>query len=259
MTERRTALVLGATSGIGLGIARRLAADGVRVTVASRDPERARRTAQHLITDLPAADVRGIGLDLGRPETIRDGLGARDGDADFDIVILNGPGYRPGPVTEASPEAFTEAYRTMFLSLQQVVDSVVEGMRRQRWGRLLYVSSSSVITPLDELAVSSVVRSAVHAYLKLLANALAADGITVNSVVPGRIDTPRVRAVDTARAAARGLTPEQIREEAEQRVPTGRYGTPEQVGELAAFLCSDRADYLTGSAFRCDGGMISSL
>ncbi|MEU8030368.1 SDR family oxidoreductase [Streptomyces sp. NPDC049099] len=263
--RERTALVLGGTSGIGLGIARRLAADGARVTVASRDPDRAARTARDLRSALPDAAVSGIGLDLGRPETIRDALrahGDRDGPAGggaFDVVVLNGPGHRPGPVTEATPEDFADAYRTMFLSLKQVVDSVVDGMRARRWGRLLYVSSSSVVTPLDELAVSSVVRAAVQTYLKLLANALAADGITVNSVVPGRIDTPRVRTVDAARATARGVAAEQVRGEAERRIPAGRYGTPEEVGELAAFLCSERAGYVTGSAFRCDGGMIAAV
>ncbi|MGK5544563.1 SDR family oxidoreductase [Streptomyces sp. URMC 127] len=251
------ALVLGGTSGIGLGIARSLAAHGAAVTIASHDQGKADRTAETIAVPAGTASVSGIGLDLSRPEGIADTL--RRHGKDFDVVVLNGPGYRPGKVDAVTADDFSQAYNSMFLSLQQVVDSVVGSMKKKQWGRLLYVSSSSVIVPIHELAVSSVVRAAVNSYMKLLANALAPDGITVNSVIPGRIDTPRVQAVDAVRARARGVTAERIREGAESLIPVGRYGTPEEIGELAAFLCSDRARYLTGSAFRCDGGMTAAL
>ncbi|MEU7044265.1 SDR family oxidoreductase [Streptomyces varsoviensis] len=256
-TPYRKALVLGGTSGIGLGIARSLAARGAAVTVAGRDAERAEKTAAELPAPAGSPAASGIGLDLSEPESVADSLG-RYGER-FDIAVLNGPGYRPGRVTGATADDFTRAYSSMFLSLRQVVESVVGEMRENQWGRLLYVSSSSVVAPIGELAVSSVVRAAVHSYLKLLANDLAGDGITVNSLVPGRIDTPRVRAVDAARAGDRGVTPDEVRAGAEGAIPAGRYGTPEDVGELAAFLCSDGAGYLTGSAYRCDGGMIAAL
>ncbi|MEV0261671.1 SDR family oxidoreductase [Streptomyces sp. NPDC050617] len=255
--RNKTALVLGGTSGIGLGIARSLAARGAAVTVAGRDAERAGKAAADITPPAGAPAVSGIGLDLSRPEDVPDALG-RCGKS-FDIAVLNGPGYRPGRVTAATADDFSQAYSSMFLSLRQVVESVVGAMRENRWGRLLYVSSSSVVSPIGELAVSSVVRSAVNAYLKLLANDLAGDGITVNSIVPGRIDTPRVRAVDAARAGDRGVTADEVRAHTEGLIPAGRYGTPEDMGELAAFLCSDRAGYLTGSTYRCDGGMITAL
>ncbi|MFF4214688.1 SDR family oxidoreductase [Streptomyces nondiastaticus] len=252
-----TALVLGGTSGIGLGIARSLAAHGAAVTIASREQGKADRTAETITVPAGTASVSGIGLDLSRPEGIADTL--RRHGKDFDIVVLNGPGYRPGKVGTVTADDFSQAFGSMFLSLQQVVASVVDGMKKKQWGRLLYVSSSSVIVPIHELAASSVVRAAVHSYMKLLANALAPDGITVNSIIPGRIDTPRVQSVDAVRARDRGVTADQVREGAESLIPVGRYGTPEEMGELAAFLCSDRAGYLTGSAFRCDGGMTAAL
>lgn len=253
----RSALVLGGTSGIGLGIARRLVAHGVRVTVAGRDPVRTEEVARGLRKTAPAADVRHISLDLTRPDGVAGALRQHGGD--FDIAVLNGPGHRPGTLADATADDFTEAYRTMFLSLRQVVRSVLGGMRERQWGRVLYVSSTSVIAPIGELAVSSVVRAAVTSYLKLLANEVAAHGITVNSVIPGRIDTPRVREVDRVRGQSRGVGADQVRRDTEQRIPVGRYGTPEEIGELAAFLCSDQAGYLTGSAFRCDGGMTTAL
>ncbi|MEV0278129.1 SDR family oxidoreductase [Streptomyces sp. NPDC050610] len=253
----KTALVLGGTSGIGLGIARSLAARGTAVTIAGRDAERAEKTAADIASPAGAPAVSGIALDLSRPDTIADALSLYGGN--FDVVVLNGPGYRPGRVTAATSDDFAQAYSSMFLSLRQVVESVVGTMRKNQWGRLLYVSSSSVIAPIGELAVSSVVRSAVNSYLKLLANEVAANGITVNSIVPGRIDTPRVRAVDAARARDRGVTADEVRAGAEGLIPAGRYGTPEDMGELAAFLCSDGAGYLTGSTFRCDGGMTTAL
>ncbi|WP_407288227.1 SDR family oxidoreductase [Streptomyces sp. BP-8] len=252
-----TALVLGGTSGIGSGIARSLAAQGAAVTVASRDQRRAQEAADSIRAASGAAEVSGMGLDLSRPEDVAENL-SRYG-RDFDAVVLNGPGYPPGTVTDATADDFTQAYRSMFLSLQQVVTSVIDSMKRKQWGRVLYVSSSSVIAPIDELAVSSVVRAAMNAYLKVLSNELAADRITVNSIVPGRIDTPRVKAVDAARARDRGTSADQIRKAAESRIPMGRYGTPDEIGELAAFLCSDGAAYLTGATFRCDGGMTAAL
>ncbi len=264
--RNRTALVLGGTSGIGLGIARSLAARGTAVTIAGRDAERAEKTALDIPVPAGAPAALGIGLDLSRPDSLAEPLRqygkggkGRKGRKGFDIVVLNGPGYRPGRVTAATADDFAQAYSSMFLSLQQVVESVVGGMRENQWGRLLYVSSSSVIAPIGELAVSSVIRSAVNAYMKLLANDLAGDGITVNSIVPGRIDTPRVRAVDAARARDRGITADEVRSHTEGLIPAGRYGTPEDMGELAAFLCSDRAGYLTGSTYRCDGGMTTAL
>ncbi|MFE7115853.1 SDR family oxidoreductase [Streptomyces sp. NPDC057654] len=257
--QNKTALVLGGTSGIGLGIARSLAAQGTAVTIAGRDAEKAEKAAANIAlpTGGSAGAVSGIGLDLSRPEDIPETL--RRYGKSFDIAVLNGPGYRPGRVTAATADDFSQAYSSMFLSLRQVVESVVGAMRENRWGRLLYVSSSSVVSPIGELAVSSVIRSAVNAYMKLLANDLAGDGITVNSIVPGRIDTPRVQAVDAARARDRGIAPDEVRAATEGLIPAGRYGTPEDMGELAAFLCSDRAGYLTGSAYRCDGGMITAL
>ncbi|WP_260639548.1 SDR family oxidoreductase [Streptomyces angustmyceticus] len=252
-----TALVLGGTSGIGSGIARKLAAQGAAVTIAGRDRGRAEEAADSIRSALGVADVSGKGLDLSRPadvaETVR-GYGR-----DFDAVVLNGPGYPPGTLKDATADDFTRAYQSMFLSLQQVVTSVIDGMKRKRRGRVLYVSSSSVIVPINELAVSSVVRAAMNAYMKLLSNELAADRITVNSIIPGRIDTPRVKAVDAARARDRSTSADQIRKAAEGHIPLGRYGTPDEIGELAAFLCSDRAAYLTGATFRCDGGMIAAL
>ncbi|MGW4211309.1 SDR family oxidoreductase [Lentzea sp. NPDC004789] len=246
----KRSLVLCGTRGIGLGVARCLARDGSAVTISGRDERRAAEVA----AELPGAGHGSFACDFGDPGQVGR-LAATTGP--YDVVLLNSPGFAPGRVGELTPARLEEAMRLMLLPFQHVVEAVLPAMKRAGWGRLVAITSSSVEVPISGLAGSSVARAAVSSYLRLLAQDVAPHGITVNQVLPGKIETDRVRAVEEATARRRGTAVDRVREETLRAIPLGRYGTPEDVGELVAFLASDRAAYLTGTGIRCDGGYLT--
>lgn len=250
----RTALVCASTSGLGLATARALAEDGATVVVTSRSAERAKEVA----ATLPKAV--GIGCDLVS-EDGADALiaAATDHVGGIDILVLNGPGPAPGLAADTDIAGIDAAVATLVKPQVQLVRSVLPKMRSQQWGRILSISSTSVVAPLPNLALSNLGRAALTGYLKTLATEVAAQGITVNSLLPGRIATPRARQVDEAAAAKAGLPVAEIEQSSASQIPAGRYGEPDEFGAVAAFLCSARASYITGTAIRCDGGMVPTL
>lgn len=249
--DGKRSLVLCGTRGIGLGVARCLARRGSVVTISGRDAGRAAAVAG----SLPGDGHGSFGCDFGDPGQVGARVAAT---GPYDVVLLNSPGFGPGRVEDLSAGALEEAMRLMLLPFQSVVAAVLPAMKRAGNGRLIAITSSSVQVPISGLAGSTVARSAVSSYLKLLAESVAPHGITVNQVLPGKIDTDRLRAVEEAAAHRRGTAAGQVREETLRAIPLGRYGTPEDVGELVAFLASDRAAYITGTGIRCDGGFLKS-
>ncbi|MFY1702242.1 SDR family oxidoreductase [Micromonospora sp. WMMA1923] len=248
----RRALVLCGTRGIGLGVARCLARDGHSVTVQGTDPARAGETAG----GLPGTGHSSFACDFARPDEV----GKRVAETGpYDVVLLNSPGAAAGTVEGLSTAQLRQAVDLMLLSLHSAVEAVLPTMRDNRWGRLVAVTSSSLATPITGLAASSVVRAAVQSYLKLLAESVGRFGITVNHVIPGKIDTDRLRSVEAAGAARAGSDPDAVRTATLAAIPVGRYGTPQDVGELVSFLASDRAAYLTGVGIPCDGGYVRSI
>lgn len=252
--QGRTALVLAATGGLGEAVARALADEGAHVVVAGRDAEKAEKVA----ADLPSA--RALAVDLTAPGAAARLLdGAREAFGDPDIVVLNGPGPRPGAAADMDAAAATAATDLLLATHVDLVHRALGPMRRRGWGRVLAVGSSGVEAPLPMLAASNVGRAALAAYLKTLAAEVAVDGITVNMLLPGRIATDRVAALDAAAAERQGNDVALVRAASEARIPAGRYGAPEEFGAAAAFLCSARASYLTGGLVRCDGGLLANL
>ena len=238
----RTALVTGASKGLGHGIAGALASEGAKVAVSSRSRERIEGAAQslgahgyvHDNTDLDSAAelVQAVESDLGP----------------LDVVVANTGGPPPGADPLGfSREQWEAAYRSLVLAPMALVERVLPGMRERGFGRIVAVSSSAVREPIPVLMLSNAHRGGLLAAFKTLAREVAADGVTVNSVLPGRIATDR--AVETAGS----------REEAERRareeVPAGRLGTVEELAAVAAFLCSEAAAYVTGAAVLVDGGL----
>jgi 3-oxoacyl-[acyl-carrier protein] reductase len=250
----KIALVLASTDGLGGAIAAALAAEGARVVVHGRDTQRAVDAARRL----PAAV--GIGGDLGATgaaahvvEATRAALG------DPDIVVLNGPGPTPGPSADLGPEAARVAFGLLVAPQLDVLARTIGPMRAAGWGRVLAVGSSGVQAPLPMLGASNLGRAALAAHLKTLAAEVAGDGVTVNMLLPGRIATARVAALDDAAARRQGTEASEVRAASQGRIPVGRYGDPDEFGAVAAFLCSARASYVTGSQVRCDGGLLAHL
>lgn len=249
----RRALVCAATSGLGLGTARALAAEGAQVVITGRSEEHvARASHEHpsmfgLIHDLVRDDIGAL---------VRD---ATEAVGELDIVVLNGPGPKPGAAADIGARAVQDAVDSLVKPQVSLVQAVLPGMRARGWGRILALGSSSVVEPIPDLGLSTLGRSALAGYLKTLSREVAADGVTVNLLLPGRIATPRITQLDEATAKKTGIPVTEVAQRSLAAIPAGRYGTPEEFGAVAAFLCSEPAGYVTGTALRCDGGMVASL
>lgn len=250
----RTAIVPGASDGLGLAIARSLAAEGVNVVLAARRGDLLRRHA----AELPAA--LAVETDITEPDApARLVAAAVDRFGAVDVCVLNGGGPPTGTAVDATAADLADAVETQLLAPQRLVAAALPGMRDRGWGRVVAVGSTTVRQPAPNMVGSSTGRSALASYLKTLASEVAVDGVTVNMALPGRIDTERVAALDRATAERTGSTPERIRAESVARIPMGRLGTPEEFAALVTFLASERASYLTGGQYRCDGGLLRAL
>ena len=244
--EGRTALVMGASQGIGRGVAASLAREGARVAIASRSRERLERAAREIEGEVVpfVADANDLDRLAGLPAEVAEALGP------VEILVTNTGGPPLGRALEHPADEWEAAYRTLVLAPRTLVDAVLPGMRERRWGRIANVASSSVREPIPGLALSNAHRMAAVGLFKTLAAEVAGDGITVNTVATGRFATQR--AADNAGSL------EAAEERARKDVPAGRLGTPEEYGDLVAFLCSERASYLTGAVIPLDGGLLRS-
>lgn len=251
--DGKRVLVPGASSGIGLAIARALAAEGASVVLAAR---RGDVVAQEAAT-LPSAV--GIGIDLTDDDAPAELVAAaEEAVGPIDVLVLNGGGPPPGGAADLDHEQVTGAVNQLLVQHQRLVSHVLPGMRERGWGRIVAVGSSGVQSPIANLALSNIGRAGLAAYLKTLAAEVAPDGVTVNMVLPGRINTDRVGSLDAAVAERTGRSVEEVRAASQARIPAGRYGRPEEFAAAVTFLASDPASFITGEQLRCDGGMSSS-
>lgn len=241
----RVALVTGASKGIGRAIAAELAAEGVRVAVSSSSRERIEATAQELSAAAFVWDSQDL-EDAGR--LLRD-VEARLGLVDVLVTNTGGPPAGPDPLGFAA-EDWEAAYRSLVLAPMALIERAVPGMRRRGWGRVLNVVSTTVHEPVPSLMLSNTHRAAMLAAFKTVSSEVAADGVTLNSILPGRIRTDRlVSLYGSAEAAG----------EMGRQVPAGRLGTVEEMAGTAAFLVSERASYITGQWLAVDGGAMRSI
>lgn len=257
--QGRRALVGGASKGIGRGCAEALAANGAAVTVMARDAE-ALEAVQCTLPQ-PADQEHGvISVDFGRWEGVRDAVAA-DVEAHGPVAILvnntGGPGA--GPLESEQPERFADAFAQHVLAYQVLVQVVRPGMIEARYGRIVNIISTSVVTPIRNLGVSNTIRGAVANWGRTLAAELAPHGITVNNVLPGYIDTDRLALSLGRRAQLAGVRRDEIVEVIRSSVPAGRLGTPADVGAVVAFLASPGAGYVNGVNLPVDGGRLVAL
>lgn len=240
----RRALVTAGSRGIGRAIAAELVAEGASVCISSRSPLEAASELGVAGVAFDSADVDGVPAFV---EFVESTLGGS-----LDVLVVNTGGPPTGPDPLGFPRSqWEDAYRSLVLTPMALVEAVVPGMRSRGFGRVVNVSSTSVREPLPALMLSNAHRAATLAAWKTLARDVAGDGVTINTLLPGRIATDRLAtnygSLDAAEEAASG------------EVPAGRLGKPEEMAAAAAFLCSDRAAYIAGVALLVDGGMTRSI
>jgi 3-oxoacyl-[acyl-carrier protein] reductase len=254
----RVALVLGGGGGLGSAIALALGAEGARIAVADVSPAAIESTSERL--EAIGASALGLQWNLADPSVIWSNLGRIEaglGPVDILVNITGGP--PPGSAQAVDRAQWTAQFESMVLPVFAITAAVLPGMRQRKWGRVITSTSSGVIAPIPNLAVSNALRSSLLGWSKSLAREVARDGVTCNIVVPGRIMTQRIMQLDKAKAEREGSTVEQVAAASTESIPVGRYGRPEEYADAVAFLASDRATYITGSIFRVDGGLIASI
>lgn len=252
----KVAMVAGASRGLGYAVARALAVEGASVSMSSRNEqaieEAGRRIAAETYMDTLAVpvDVRAMESLLAWHELTVEKFGG------IDLLFVNAGGPPAGAALSFDDAAWQNAFELLVLSAVRMVRLAVPSMKSRGGGAIVVSTSSAVKEPINNLALSNVVRSSVSALSKTLSNELAPDKIRVNHLIPGRVDTDRVRELDTIRAKHAGTTVDEQRENYSKTIPLGRYGTPDEFAQAAVFLFSDAARYITGASLQVDGGLI---
>jgi len=257
--RNRIAMVGGASKGLGYAVARALAADGAQLSIASRDRTAVERAADTLSreTGIP---VVAVAADLSKPDAIEHWYAATvERFGGVDLLFANTGGPPAGTALAFDDAAWQAAFDLLLMSVVRTVRLVVPSMRARGGGAILVGTSSTVKEPFPNLALSNVMRAGVTALVKTLAGELASDRIRMNTLLPGRIATDRLKYLDEANAKKAGITSDAQRERALATIPMGRYGEPDEFGRAGAFLLSDAAAYITGAALQVDGGMIKGL
>jgi len=224
----------------------------------SRSVENLEVTIASLATQ--GIEASGIPTDVSRPEDLEALFERVDGEfGRLDVLVANAGGPPPGSFTSVSESDWQRAFELTLMSAVRAMRLALPRMQAQHFGRIMVIGSSSVKQPIPNLALSNAFRPAILGVVKTLAQEVAPDGITVNLVSPGRVDTDRVRTLDQSRAQAEGIPYEQIRAASEKTIPAQRYGVPAEVGALVGFLASEAASYITGQSILVDGGLVSAL
>ncbi len=254
----KCALVLGAGGGLGGAIAQTLAAEGAKVVVADIDVDAAEKT----VTEIKSAggEAFSIKWDISDLSVVEGNVALIEGQyGNVAILVNNTGGPPPTAVSGQSPEQWSKSFQSMVMSVIALTDRVLPNMRNAGWGRIITSTSSGVVAPIPNLGLSNALRSALVGWSKTLAKEVGGAGITSNIVLPGRIATARITFLDEQKAKREGRSVEDVATESTASIPVGRYGKPQEYGDVVAFLASERASFITGSVIRVDGGMIASI
>ncbi len=253
----KRALVLGASKGLGRAIAEGLAREGAHVVAAARNTDAISAWAGELGEAGTRVTAKPLDLaDFGSVERLIADMVASGG---VDILINNSGGPPPSSALDAKRADWLVQFEAMAANLFHITQSLLPAMVEKRWGRIVTIASSGIEQPIPNLALSNGIRSAVLGWSKTLASEVAKHGITVNMVLPGRIQTERVEQLDNANAARSGQPLDAVKQAALAAIPMARYGTAQEFANVAVFLASSRASYVTGATVRIDGGAIRSV
>ena len=253
--SNKTALVLGASSGLGFAIAKCLAGEGANVVMSARQTER---------LDQALAAVKQSGAATALPIDLQNQAAMESAEQAIrkltpDILVSNSGGPPPGGAVDSDLDKWRQQFEAMVLNQIRCIRAALPGMIEKKWGRILVIASSGIVAPIPNLVISNSLRSALVSFAKTLAAEVAASGVTVNTIVPGRIATPRVAQLDQMASEREKTDAASVKQRSIQAIPAGRYGDPSEFASVAAFLVSERAGYVTGQMTRVDGGFIRSI
>jgi 3-oxoacyl-[acyl-carrier protein] reductase len=253
----KTALVGGSTQGIGLASAQALAALGARCILVSRNEEKLKAAVASL--DSTGGGHGYIVADYSQPERLREAVTAFLQQNTVHILVNNTGGPAGGPVVQAKTEEFLNAFNQHLVCNHILTTLVAEGMKRKGYGRIINIISTSVKIPLSGLGVSNTIRGAVASWAKTMANELGQYGITVNNVLPGATSTERLAAIVGNKSTKTGKSQEEVEQEMINEIPARRFGKPEEIAAMVAFLASPAAAYVNGTSIPVDGGRTGSI
>jgi len=255
----KVAVVAAASRGLGRAVAEELATEGSAVVMCARGEE-ALSAAVDAISVGTGAQVLGVSADISRTEEVnRVVSSALDRFGRVDILVTNAGGPPSGRFESLGADQWDDAVRLTLLSTVNLCRAVLPGMRLQRWGRIINITSITVKQPVEGLMLSNSLRAGVTGFARTLANEVAADGITVNNVLPGYTRTRRVEDLARATSEREGVSIDDAMARWESEIPMRRLGEPREFAAVVAFLASERASYITGTSIQVDGGWIKGL
>ena len=255
MCIRDRALVGGSSKGIGLGIATELANSGASVCLMARNESR----LKEIVAQLPSSNNHSyLVVDFSKFEDYKIKIEEYVKNNQVDILINNTQGPPAGNSLSKNIDSYQEAFDLLFKSVVYTTSLVIPGMQKNKWGRIINVTSVSVKEPLNYLVLSNSIRSAVVAWAKSLSVDLGSDGITVNSILTGYFDTERIKELNKEKSKSLNISETEVLEKMKSLVPASRLGRPEEYGYLISFLSSDNAAYINGASIPIDGGLLKS-
>ena len=253
--EGKSALVCGASQGLGLAIGEALAAEGCIVGLLARNEAK----LEENVASFARRGWKAVALaaDIGQWDSVAKALESMPSPPQ---ILVNNTGGPPlSDVTSVDPDLWRRQFEAMVLNQMRLTEALLPAMREGKFGRVLSIASTSVVEPIAGLAISNALRAALANWMKTLASAVARDGVTVNTLLPGSFVTERTQRINRAEAAERGIGVEAVLRESSASIPAGRYGEPAEFAAMAAFLASPRASYITGQMIRIDGGATRSV
>ncbi len=256
--KNKNALVCGSTQGIGKAIAVELALLGANVTLLARDESKLKNVSA-LLDSSKGQKHNYLVADFTKPEELKKKVEDYTKNNSVHILINNTGGPAGGPIIEAKTEEFTQAFSNHLLCNHILVQAVVAGMKKEKYGRIINIISTSVKQPIKGLGVSNTIRAAVANWSKTLAGELGSFGITVNNILPGATNTERLNTLIEARAKKAGVTSKEESNEWLKEIPAGRFADASEIAAAAAFLASPAASYINGINVPVDGGRTGSL
>ena len=251
----KNSLIGGSSKGIGLGIATELANSGARVCLMARNETK----LKEVVDQLPNSENHSyLVVDFSKFEEYKIKIEEYIKNNQVDILVNNTQGPQAGNSLSKNIDSYQEAFDLLFKSVVHTTSLVIPHMQKNKWGRIINVTSVSVKEPLNYLVLSNSIRSAVVAWAKSLSADIGKDGITINSILTGYFDTERIKELNKEKSKSLNISQDEVLEKMKSLVPLNRLGKPEEYGHLVSFLSSDKASYINGASIPIDGGLLKS-